>query len=414
VKNQYFADERDLFKYDLLLELMQAMPSLTRLVLVPMLTADDGRRDGNRVSYSAGGFRHEVHAFLQDRLAAGQRDITKLRSFFADRPFEYVPHSDDTIFDGDRDEYFARIRDDKLQHALVFFDPDNGLEPVGGFTRAHLRYKELAGVMARAGPESIGVVIQFLPRRDRVIFFEEATRALRKLLPNAGLVGVEKGPLAFLIVVRNTHIRAIARWMPGYLEQRRLRPLPRLAATVEPFQMDRPHFGYGSNMCDTWLERDAVSAKSIGSAHLAEHALTFDKESTRDHSAKANVVASAGGRVWGVLFNIEPIDLPQLNTKEGGYRVVPVDVALVDGTQTPAWTLVAGEAQPVLKPWDWYVRLIVTGARYHELPHEYVRELQATPNQGAGDPADVERANRSIESLLARTKPPADARSDRG
>jgi AIG2 family protein len=403
MKNQYFADERDLFKYDLLLELMQSMPSLTRLVLIPMLTADDGRRDGNRVSYDAGGFRAEVHAFLQDRLRAGERDLTKLRSFFANRPFEYVPHLDDTLFSGDRDEYFARIHDDKLQNALVFFDPDNGLEPAGGFTRAHLRYGELAGVLARAGPKSVGVVIQFLPRRDRVVFFEEATRAMRKLLPDAGLLGVERGALAFLIVVRNAHIPAILRWMPGYLEQRQLRPLPRLATTVEPFQMDRPHFGYGSNMCDTWLERDARSARAVGSAYLAGRALTFDKESTRDHSAKANVVASAGGRVWGVLFNIEPIDLPQLNTKEGGYRPIAVDVALDNGTSTRAWTLVASESQTDLRPWDWYVRLIIAGARHHTLPYDYVRALEATPTQGAGDPADVERADRSIEQLFART-----------
>lgn len=410
VKNQYFADERDLFKYDLLLEVMQAMPSLERLVLIPMLTPNDAGGQGNKVSYAAGGFRPDVHAFLQACLGARVRDITKLRSLFADRPFEYFPHLDDAIFSGDRDEYFARIPDDKLQRALIFFDPDTGLEPAGGFAPAHLRYKELAGVMKRAGPTSIAVVIQFLPRRNRELFFEGVARLVRGLLPDAGLVGVENGALAFLLVVRNAHISNVLQWMPGYLEQRQLRPLPRLTLTVEPFQLDRPHLGYGSNMCDPWLEHDAPTARAVNSAYLDEHALTFDKESVRDHSGKANVVVSAGGRVWGVLFNVEPIDLPQLNTKEGGYRAIAVDVALIDGTQTPAWTLVAKEARSALKPWEWYVRLIVTGARHHDLPRAYVRELEATPNQGAGDPADVERADRSIEQLLMRTRAAATAR----
>jgi hypothetical protein len=378
VKNQYFADERDLFKYDLLLELMQAMPSLERLVLIPMLTPNDAGGQGNKISYVAGGFRRDVHAFLQGCIAAGERDITKLRSFFGGRTFEYFPHLDDAIFSGDRDKYFARIPDDKLQKALIFFDPDTGLEPTGGFAPAHLRYKELAGVMKRTGPTSIGVVIQFLPRRNRELFFEEVAKLVRKLLPDTGLVGVENGALAFLLVVRNAQVPLVLEWMRGYLEQRQLRPLPRLALTVEPFQLDRPHFGYGSNMCDPWLEHDAPTARAANSAYLDEHALTFDKESVRDHSAKANVVASVGARIWGVLFNVEPIDLPQLNTKEGGYRAIAVDVALVDGTKKPAWTLVAREAQSALKPWEWYVRLIVTGARHHGLPSAYVGELEAT------------------------------------
>jgi hypothetical protein len=409
LKNQYFADERDLFKYDLLLGLMQAMPSLTRLVLIPMLTPDDDGTHGMKVSYGAGGFGSDVHAFLQKRLAAGERDITTLRSLFADRPFEYVPYADDTVFGEDRADYFARIPNDKLQKALVFFDPDTGLEPAGGFDDAHLQYEELAAVMGRAGPESVGVVIQFLPRRDREVFFEEAARLVRKLLPGAGLVGLENGVIAFLVVVRNALMPAILRWLPGYIEPRRLRTLPRLAATVEPFQLDRAHFGYGSNMCDTWLEHDAPSARAAGSAFLEGHALTFDKESVRDHSAKANLVPRPGARAWGVLFDIEPIDLPQLNTKEGGYRAITVPVVLADGAQVSAWALVPRAAGTGLQPWEWYVRLIVTGARFHDLPEEYVRDVEATPNQGAGDPVDVERANQSIEALLARTKPTARA-----
>ena len=39
MKHQYFADRRDLFKYDLLLDILAAVPSLERLTFVPMLAA---------------------------------------------------------------------------------------------------------------------------------------------------------------------------------------------------------------------------------------------------------------------------------------------------------------------------------------------------------------------------------------
>lgn len=42
MKDQFFADQRDFLKYDLLLEILQKTPSLARLTFVPMLTPDDG------------------------------------------------------------------------------------------------------------------------------------------------------------------------------------------------------------------------------------------------------------------------------------------------------------------------------------------------------------------------------------
>ena len=42
MKNQYFADRRHLFKYDLLLDVLADVPALAlRLTYVPMLTPDD-------------------------------------------------------------------------------------------------------------------------------------------------------------------------------------------------------------------------------------------------------------------------------------------------------------------------------------------------------------------------------------
>jgi hypothetical protein len=45
----------------------------------------------------------------------------------------------------------------------VFFDPDNGMEP-GRATEKHLRFEELAGVLARMDAPSAAVVFQYARR----------------------------------------------------------------------------------------------------------------------------------------------------------------------------------------------------------------------------------------------------------
>ena len=40
MKNQYFGDNRDLFKYDLFLKIIQKTDSVNRFTFIPMLTPD--------------------------------------------------------------------------------------------------------------------------------------------------------------------------------------------------------------------------------------------------------------------------------------------------------------------------------------------------------------------------------------
>lgn len=63
MKNQFFADRRDFFKYDLLLELLEG-GQLSGLTLVPMLTPDDGGPDGRFTRYRCGNRRAGLYKFL--------------------------------------------------------------------------------------------------------------------------------------------------------------------------------------------------------------------------------------------------------------------------------------------------------------------------------------------------------------
>jgi hypothetical protein len=270
---------RVVVKYDLVLELIAALPQLRQLTLVPMLTADDGGTNGRLTSYERGAFRDDVFTFLRECLASGRRDIRELRRLFSDRPFQFAPYADDAFFTGDRDDYFAGVPGVALQSALVFFDPDNGLEPAGGPARRHLRYAELAAVMSRANTDSVAVIVQFLPHEQRATTFERIREELHEVLPNHVFVAVYEASLAFVVVVRRDHMRDLLQWLPTYVSARRFTTSPTGAASVQAFQLDRPHFGYGSNMCDPWLRRQAPSAIGRGRGLLVQHRLTFEKES---------------------------------------------------------------------------------------------------------------------------------------
>ena len=65
VKNQYFGDQNDYFKYDLLLFLAEGLSGLKRLSVVWMLTANDKSNDGGKRGYSIGTFRDSLHEFLK-------------------------------------------------------------------------------------------------------------------------------------------------------------------------------------------------------------------------------------------------------------------------------------------------------------------------------------------------------------
>jgi gamma-glutamylcyclotransferase len=125
-------------------------------------------------------------------------------------------------------------------------------------------------------------------------------------------------------------------------------------------------FAFGSNMCSGLFRAYGVSPEAAGrAAVLPGHRLLFNKKSTDDKSGKANVAAHAGSDVWGVLYAVPDGDLDKLDKGEGGYRRVRLSLRLVDNTSTDAWVYVAKkpEDDPALRPYAWYKRFLVEGAR---------------------------------------------------
>ncbi|HEY3397927.1 MAG TPA: hypothetical protein VGM19_09755 [Armatimonadota bacterium] len=187
MKNQYFGDKNDFYKYDLALNMTEACGLRTFTFLV-MLTPDDGRGDGSLTSYDCGARSAKLHQFLQDCVQNGRRRVEELTGFL---DLQQISH---TTFLGDvsaavRPEYFASIGCDKLQSALVFLDPDNGLEVKStrrGNLHKFVRYDEVRSLYERMGDDSLLMVYQHIPRIERIRFFSLIAQRLHERVDPLG------------------------------------------------------------------------------------------------------------------------------------------------------------------------------------------------------------------------------------
>ncbi len=137
-------------------------------------------------------------------------------------------------------------------------------------------------------------------------------------------------------------------------------------------------FAYGSNMCLERLRLYNVNPLSAGqAAQLAGYVIQFNKRST-DGSGKANLVPCDNKTTWGVLYMVTRQDLKSLNEGEKGYTAKQLNIIGPSGN-VQAWVYIADMDQTTsgLQPYSWYKRFLVDGARFHQLPKEYVSELEA-------------------------------------
>jgi gamma-glutamylcyclotransferase len=166
------------------------------------------------------------------------------------------------------------------------------------------------------------------------------------------------------------------------------------------------YFGYGSNMMTMRLTNRCVSARPVSIAFADGYSLTFWKPSD-DGSGKGHLAHSAGSSQPGVLFEIDIKDQPELDRFEGvgnGYRREDsFSVRRGDnGNIINAVTYLATDLDESRQPYDWYLALIVTGAREHELGVDLIRQLLNTPSHP--DPLPNRRRRLEAIELLTRAK----------
>lgn len=146
------------------------------------------------------------------------------------------------------------------------------------------------------------------------------------------------------------------------------------------------YFAYGSNMKTDQLCKRIPSAEPIGRGRILNKRLVCNKRS-KNGSGKANLEDSLGDVVWGVLYEMDSSDLNRLDKAEGGYLRTRMYVQTDEDKLVAAEVYFSTELTLEAIPFDWYKKLLISGAREHQLPEDYIEFLKKLPSKRDPDRA---------------------------
>jgi hypothetical protein len=208
VRYQFFLDARDYVKYALLDDLMKQL-GLGQLSLIWMLTPDVGNTHGSRRP-KFDPSRPALNDFFQHDPPPNLWDIKQYFDQHGYRCTSYGDRPDGYLTRANRKGYFDSIEDELLKDALVFLDPDNGVEPRGGASPLHVKLEELQQLWARMDDRSVLVVYQHKPRVAADVFWPDVTDRTAEALGNEVLVLPFK-EVGFLVAGRRNLRDVLAR-----------------------------------------------------------------------------------------------------------------------------------------------------------------------------------------------------------
>ena len=146
------------------------------------------------------------------------------------------------------------------------------------------------------------------------------------------------------------------------------------------------YFAYGSNMDWDQMKNRCPSTQFVGLAVLRDYQLAFTRKSKKRNCGVADVVPASGKEVWGVVYEITDGDRANLDECEGyregrdtnSYWRKECTVHLVDDHKdVKVWTYFAEPQQNPPLPNSEYKNLLLSGARYWNLPALYRKELES-------------------------------------
>jgi gamma-glutamylcyclotransferase len=142
------------------------------------------------------------------------------------------------------------------------------------------------------------------------------------------------------------------------------------------------YFAYGSNMRSARLLRRIGTARALGPVHISDWRLTYNKPGL-DGSGKANLVAEAGAKSWGVAYEIATRSWEQLDSFELDYQRAHFRLEQSDGSnlEAQAYLFLREEAR-VLVPSRDYLDHLLVGAREHGLPSDYITTISRLASRG--------------------------------
>ncbi|MEZ4340074.1 MAG: gamma-glutamylcyclotransferase family protein [Sandaracinaceae bacterium] len=141
------------------------------------------------------------------------------------------------------------------------------------------------------------------------------------------------------------------------------------------------YFAYGANMATRVLRRRGVTAIESHAARLPGHRLVFEEPGIPWlEPAFASLRADDDEVTHGVLHRLTDEDLAALDRIEGiGYDRVAHVVEVPGRGEIAASFYASRRSTTGRRPSRRYIRILVEGAREHDLPARWIERLEAEP-----------------------------------
>lgn len=147
------------------------------------------------------------------------------------------------------------------------------------------------------------------------------------------------------------------------------------------------YFAYGSNMDWLQIKNRCPSAQFVRKALLKGYDFGFTRKSKNRDCGVMDIVKADGEQVWGVVYQIDELDVRKLDQSEGyapgrvknAYQRIECIVYEDGDLEKPITAMtyeVVEKAAATILPNQEYKALIVNGADYWRLPEDYINQLR--------------------------------------
>lgn len=165
--------------------------------------------------------------------------------------------------------------------------------------------------------------------------------------------------------------------------------LPKLIVTAD--WQDTPqhpdlyfiYFAYGSNLNPSQMRQRCPSSRFLCRALLQNFTFGFTKYSAFRQGGVMDILPQDDTHIWGVVYRVNEPDMEALDKKEGLFDTPPIyrrtiRPVLREGLpqrviQAQMYEIIEKAAD--IPPSESYMRVILEGAQYWQLPQEYIERL---------------------------------------
>lgn len=209
MKNQYFGDNRDLLKFDLVFQIVKEGLA-DRFTYIPMLTEDGVEAeepDVRRCEASGGVKNTALLDFLDKAIVNEKRDVGQLDEFFKENGIEGQVYQKDIFFTHEgRKAYFSGIPQDFLVKSLILVDPDRGLEEDKNGA-GNLLYSELASLYERMDDDSFLMFTQRFPYDLYEAYLGMRCAELKDRIPGSRPISIDDLDCIIFFLTKNKYLQ---------------------------------------------------------------------------------------------------------------------------------------------------------------------------------------------------------------